>query len=97
MKLTARMVLIAIVLVAALSYVIDFLNPLTPDPPAILQSLQWRVLVLSIAGILALRLRTLILIRLHAPAPMTKTAGHIGPAVVGDAAFIRDLTCSRLI
>jgi hypothetical protein len=91
------MILIVVVLVVALSYVIDFLNPLTPDPPAILQTLQWRILVLSIAGIFALRLRSLILTRLHASTPAMKVPGYHGPPVIADASVIRDLTCSRLI
>jgi hypothetical protein len=91
------MILVVIVFVGALSYVVDFLNPLTPDPPAILKSLQWRILVVFIAGILALRCRRLILIRLHAFSPMIRVPGYKGPPVIADASFIRDLTCSRLI
>ncbi len=98
LKFNARVVLILIVGIVALSYVIDFLNPLTPDPPAILRSLQWQLLVSFIVSILAWNFQRLVLIRLRHPLPEIPFSRlSTSPPAPADRSFILALTCSRLI
>jgi len=96
LKLVARVILVGIVVIAALSYVVDFLNPLTPDPPVILKSLQWRILVTFVASILALNLQTAVIIRSLA-ASAVKRPADVSRLVLDSSTTILDLTCSRLI
>ena len=86
-----------LVLIVALGYAIDFLNPLTPDPPAILNFLQWRILI-SIAAILAVNIPQLVLIGLHLPSADVQflKPADSSPAI-SSPSLILDLTCSRLI
>ena len=93
-KLTARAFLIAIVFVAALIYVVDFVNPLTPDPPGILKSLQWQMLLTVSAWLLAVNLR--ILIELYA-ALKTRLNDSNCLRIVPSPCSVLDRTCSRLI
>lgn len=87
-----------LVLIVALGYAIDFLNPLTPDPPAILNSLQWRILISFIAAILAVKIPQLVLIGLHLPsADVQLPKPTDGPPAILSPSLILDLTCSRLI
>jgi hypothetical protein len=90
-------ILIGIVLIGALIYVVDFLNPLTPDPPGILDSLQWRILVSFAACILALNIPRPVRIKFRAPSLEIRSITWNGPPAIADTAFIIDLNCSRLI
>jgi hypothetical protein len=96
LKLVARVILLGIVFIAALSYVVDFLNPLTPDPPVILKSLQWRILVTFVASILPLNLQTSVIIRSLA-ASRVKRPTDVSRLALDSSTTILDLTCSRLI
>ena len=98
LKFNARIILILLVLTVALGYAIDFLNPLTPDPPAISNALQWRILVSFIPAILAVSIQQLVLIGLRIPSvqiQFRRTADS--PPAISSPSLILDLTCSRLI
>ena len=96
LKFAARVILVAIVFIGAASYVVDFLNPLTPDPPVILKSLQWRVLVIFVASIVVLKLQGEIRARMHAAAVEMQSNDAKGKPVPANK-FVLDLTCARLI
>ena len=98
MKFNARIILILLVLIVALGYAIDFLNPLTPDPPAILNSLQWRILVSFIAAILSVSVQLVVLLGSHTPSVQIQFSRHADrPPAISSPSLILDLTCSRLI
>lgn len=98
LKFNARIILVLLVLTFALGYAIDFMNPLTPDPPAIQNSLQWRILVSFIAAILSVSIQQVVLIGSHIPSAQIQFPRPAdSPPAISSPSLILDLTCSRLI